>query len=184
MRPRRVRRGTTVGMRVLGLAVAVLASLAVAAPASAATLGRFGSTLVYEGEPGEANDLTVAFDGSSYVFTERTLTIVTGCNGAPQIGTTVSCLGAGVINLRFDLGDQDDALDVESSIVVPITALGGPGADRMNGGEDFDTLTGGDGATRWWATGVATSSTATPGGTSCSAAAATTSCAAGTTPTV
>lgn len=53
------------------------------------------------------------------------------------------CPLEGVRRVRIDLGDREDSASV--ALALPVTLLGGAGADRISGGEAADELSGGEG---------------------------------------
>ena len=55
----------------------------------------------------------------------------------------VFCQRSTVDRVRIDLGDREDTATV--SLPLPVTLLGGPGADRLTSGEGADAVGGGDG---------------------------------------
>jgi Ca2+-binding RTX toxin-like protein len=58
----------------------------------------------------------------------------------------VFCRRAGIERLRVDLGEREDSAVV--NLPIPITLLGGPGADRLVAGSAADSVQGGDGNDR------------------------------------
>ena len=53
------------------------------------------------------------------------------------------CPSSSVQRLRIDLGEREDVATI--SLPLPVTLLGGPGADRLAGGDGADSVGGGDG---------------------------------------
>ena len=58
----------------------------------------------------------------------------------------VFCRRSGITRVRVDLGEREDSATL--ALPVPITLLGGPGADRLTAGPAADRVDGGDGNDR------------------------------------
>ena len=58
----------------------------------------------------------------------------------------VFCRRAGLTRVRVDLGEREDSATV--ALPLPVTLLGGPGADRLTAGPAADSVNGGDGNDR------------------------------------
>ena len=67
-------------------------------------------------------------------------------NDANAYIVQVFCRRAGIKRVRVDLGEREDSATV--ALPVPITLLGGPGADRLTAGPAADRVDGGDGNDR------------------------------------
>jgi Ca2+-binding RTX toxin-like protein len=65
----------------------------------------------------------------------------------------VFCRSAGIERVRVDLGEREDSATV--ALPVPITLLGGPGADKLTAGPADDRVRGGDGNDRMSGSGGA-----------------------------
>lgn len=63
-----------------------------------------------------------------------------GCSSVPgrAIDDAVTCPVAGVTRIRAVLNDGDDLATTDDSITVPSTLDGGPGRDRLRGGDNAD----------------------------------------------
>ena len=85
----------------------------------------------------------------------------------------VFCRRAGIERVRVDLGEREDSATV--ALPVPITLLGGPGADRLTAGPAAAS-TAGTATTACAAAPERTCSTAAPARTTSTAARATTAC--------
>jgi hypothetical protein len=165
-------------------ALIILAAFAVVpGAASAATAGYVsqppfggGNTLIYAAEPGEANQVSFAADGSAVVIRDADASITAGTGCMQLAAQEVSCaatpagasfrvqvdLGDGddravigrVYAIRWDVGGGvgDDTLDASAAAGWPTQAIalgGGPGSDRLVGSEGPDDgLFGGPGADR------------------------------------
>ena len=55
----------------------------------------------------------------------------------------VFCRSAGIERARVDLGEREDSATI--ALPIPVTLLGGPGADRLTTGVPSDQISGGDG---------------------------------------
>jgi Ca2+-binding RTX toxin-like protein len=130
------------------VAVVTLALATFAGTAGAATLSKDGSAMIYNASGGEANDLTVSWDGTDYVFAESSLNIVESCEDG-AINTTVRCGPAGVTEIRILLQDDNDHLTIANSVAAAgsrrILAEGGDGTDTLSGGAAPESLCGGPG---------------------------------------
>lgn len=155
------------------LGAALTAVTAVPASASSASVEFSGQQLIYVADPGEINDVTVTQTGpGAFTVTDLGAIIVAGqgCTGG---GSTVTCSEANAtnINVRVELGDGDDAVTVNSSVVAYLyggagddtltatsnvvsvlygeagddTITGGPGDDYLNPGDGTNIASGGDG---------------------------------------
>jgi Ca2+-binding RTX toxin-like protein len=148
----------------------VVAALAVAAPASAATISYDGNTLVYTASPGQADHVIVslAADDSGRVALQNGHDDLTGPAGRCEDhsgGYGDSYLWCDAPQaIRADLGDGNDwwstSTDFPASIAQTVdggagndelsasgTLLGGPGNDKLTGtlAATDDTFDGGDG---------------------------------------
>lgn len=122
-------------------------------PASAATVAREGSALVYRGSPGEVNRVTISlretYDSatstwsSSYSVSDYGA-VLEGCSPMKDDERARHCESAGVTKVEVDLGDGDDLLD-EGNVPVPMHARGGDGADILYDGAGEDVVEGGAG---------------------------------------
>ena len=135
-------------MRACVLTVLIL--LALAAPASAATVSVGNGTLRVVAQPGEWNAINVAppfFPGPvpSLVVTDVGPPPVAGPGCLPTLEPgSVSCGSGGVAAIEVDAGDGDDSVLV--SAPVPTRMWGGAGNDEMSGGSAADMLDGGTGS--------------------------------------
>jgi Ca2+-binding RTX toxin-like protein len=149
---------------------ACLATLALAADASAAQLTSDGSTLTYRAGPGEANAVILTEDDPGEIRISDTAAIdlaAAECRRADwDDATIVRCPASGA--LRVETGDGDDRItylydfpagmtlaadggpgddEIEGpSSEAAVTMLGGDGDDKLRGGFGNDTLDGGAGA--------------------------------------
>jgi hypothetical protein len=135
-------RGWTAGLTAV---VAVVA----AAPADAATLTRSGTTVVYAGEPGEANRpmismISTSDSGPMVAFQDvREIRPGAGCGRLSAESQAFTC-GPGIARVVLRLGDSNDEM-LQPGNVAPIpagatfTVDAGPGDDRITG-----TKVGGD----------------------------------------
>ena len=143
----------------LALAVAAVLVAAAVAPAAAAahSLVRVnGSELAYiSADATSLNTLTVRVSGDEIVL--RDPSVDGGSDPGPcRPGATtpdanayiieVFCARAGLTHVRVDLGEREDSATVD--VPLPVTLLGGPGADQLTAGPAGDTVLGGDGNDR------------------------------------
>ena len=78
------------------------------AMAFSVTVINSGQTIVFSGEPGEVNTVTVTLAAGEYTFTDTTATatvVSPACTGSPG-SHTVTCPAAGVTSLSISLGDM------------------------------------------------------------------------------
>ena len=128
----------------------VLVFLAVAAPASAATVSVAGSVLRVTAAPGEWNAISVAppfFPGPapSLVVSDAGAPIAAGAGCLPALTPgSVACGTSGVASVEVDAGDADDSVLV--SAPLPARIWGGDGDDELAGGVGPDSLDGGTGS--------------------------------------
>jgi RTX calcium-binding nonapeptide repeat (4 copies) len=133
------------------LAVALAATLTPTV-AQAATVTRDASgALDYVAAPGATNHVGLqATDhpgGVVFYTSGDPMTYPAGCTEDSMYGAdVVTCEPATAI--RVDLGDGDDNSYTSADIGVPVTQLGGPGADQLQGDKGPDTLDGGPGDDR------------------------------------
>ena len=140
-------------MRALAVALAALALTPAAA--SAHSLVRSGGGLVtyQSADATSLNTLTVRQDSGRVELRDESVdggmdpgSCTPGdIDGAGFIVQTFCALD-GVQRVRIDLGDREDRATV--AIGLPVTLLGGSGADDVAGGAGADEVTGGDGNDR------------------------------------
>ena len=142
------------GHRVPALSLALAATLVLPAIADGHSLVRSGAgEIAYLSQDAVSlNALTVKRVGSQIEF--RDPAVEGGMDpGACDPGdftndanawiVSVRCPAAGVNRLRIDLGDREDGATVE--IELPVTVLGGTGADTVRTGAGADAVAGDDG---------------------------------------
>ena len=116
-----------------------------AIPASGATVGISGGTLIAGAESGDGNQVFApTIDGLNLVLPNLDAGIATpGCTGVGSI----TCPLAGFQQLLILGGDGDDVIQLSgiSGLTFPITALGGPGNDVLVGTPGNVKLFGGPG---------------------------------------
>ena len=149
----------TIFARRSALVTALAASLLVviAAPAIAGDVTTTGATITYTAQPGDGEVLDVIQTSPTVItFQDGSLVLTESSADCVQVVVDVMCTGAVAwTGVTVDLGDQNDTLD-GGGLDVALTAMGGPGADLINGtpyadmlhtGDDLleDTLTGGAG---------------------------------------
>ncbi len=139
--------------RVVAGAVLALA-LALAGPASAdahSIIRTNGPEVSYlSSDATSLNTLTITPNGNDVEFKDPTVDggIDYGsCRPGQADGNgyviQAFCAKAGLGKLRVDLGEREDTLKI--SVALPVQALGGPGADRLDTSDADDVLVGGDG---------------------------------------
>jgi Ca2+-binding RTX toxin-like protein len=128
--------------------------MAVAAPASAGTIGISGSTLIFGADPDEQLGLTGSTSSTDLFLNGAIFDIVTpGCfaNGA----NSVRCPLAGFTTLTIVGSLLDDAIELSGITGVNVfvaakdgddIVIGGRGDDVITGGKGDDVLNGGPGA--------------------------------------
>jgi RTX calcium-binding nonapeptide repeat (4 copies) len=127
-------------MRATVTLAAVLVVL-VTAPARAEDLNSTNGFVDYAdtGEP-SANNLTVSVDGADYRFVDGALIAASGACSASGV-FSARCPAAGVVNMKVELGGEDDRLDA-TGIDVPVAVVAGAGSDQAVGGTGADGLAG------------------------------------------
>jgi Ca2+-binding RTX toxin-like protein len=125
---------------------AVLAAAALVLPAWAhagLSTSRNG-TVQYAALKGEANDVSVTFNGASYLIHDAGARAYPGYGCRRVTLNEVACDATNVWQVQVETRDLDDSVQLE----VPVTAAadGGAGADALSGGSETDFLLGGDGA--------------------------------------
>ena len=120
--------------------LACLIAVLGAPAAQAATVAVSGATLQIVAAPGETNQLAIApASGAVSVTDSAALTPGAGCTAN---GAALRCTGA--TRLTVDLGDGDDTLTVTATLAL--TAVDGPGDDRVTGSGAADTFVASPGA--------------------------------------
>jgi hypothetical protein len=134
-----------VGMRLRAklLPLAALLTLALPAPAFAASVSAEGDLVRVLASPGEANRLSVRVEGLTTTVVDGGAPLVPG-PGCAQIDLGVTCTTAAAPALDVDAGDPDDSVAVDAAVGARV--LGGEGDDRLSGGDGRDVLLGGTGA--------------------------------------
>ena len=130
----------------LALAAGIAGSGATDAMAYTVTVIDNGQTIVFRGEPGEDNTMSVVLAAGQYTFTDSTATVSSAT--PPQCTevspNTVTCNAGGVTGLEIWLEDLDDTAVLNAD--TPAVILGGPGGDDLTGGGGPDRVQGDDGA--------------------------------------
>jgi hypothetical protein len=150
-----------IALRSLGTALVAL--LALAPSAHAATVSVEAGALHVIAAPGEANQLTVVGSSidPSLAITDSSAPLEAGAGCTAAVDGSASC-SALVSQIELDAGDLDDSVSVAAGLSARILggdgndALsaattsavldGGPGDDRLQGGDGDDSLLGGGGA--------------------------------------
>jgi hypothetical protein len=126
------------------LVLTLLAALALAAPASAATLDNDGGTLTFTGADA-LNRVELTQPGAGQVRVRRVAPLDTDPIVAPDctqntMGEDYTCNGVTAVVANGAGGD--DALDASGLTSIPITLNGGTGVDALQGGGGTDTVNG------------------------------------------
>ena len=106
-----------------------------------------GGSLIYDGSPGELNDVTVAFSGDTYTVTESGPGVQiffdpSSCSGDTA---TIMCEAAEFMSRLGDGDDKLSFLSVPQLQAIPDLADGGPGDDELSGSDGREVLFGGPG---------------------------------------
>jgi Ca2+-binding RTX toxin-like protein len=130
-------------MRTGVVAVLAAAALVVPAWAHAGLATSRSGTVQYSALRGEANHVSVTFDGTSYRIHDAGARVHPGPGCRRVTPNEVACDATDVWQVRVETRDLDDSVQLE----VPVTAAaeGGAGADALSGGSESDFLLGGDG---------------------------------------
>ena len=140
---------------VIALALAVAGLATTAGGAAAHSLVRSGGGLVSytSADATSLNTLVVRQSGSRVEFRDETVdagmdpgSCTPGDVDSAGYIVQTFCPLAGVSRIRIDLADREDRATVE--LGVPVTLLGGTGADGLTGGAGADEITGGEGNDR------------------------------------
>src|SRR6266542_3989681 len=137
------RRGLISGKR-FAVVIAVVAALVVPAAAKAGVATVAGGTAEYVARSGEANAVSVTFNGTDIVVRDTGAGVISSRGCRRVSASEARCDPSGVSEVLVDLGDLADTSLVE--VPVFATQLGGPGNDVLNGGSQTDALDGGTGA--------------------------------------
>jgi Ca2+-binding RTX toxin-like protein len=131
-----------------------MAGSALVAPADAATISVIdqgkNDIVLYQAEPGEENRLE-AGSAAGVITVRETGTQVIAGPGCVQVSAHEATCDRNIAfpnqALSADLGNKDDHADATSGIAWAALG-GGPGDDRLEGGDVFDQFNGGTGADR------------------------------------
>ena len=134
-------RGRTPALKA-GPAVLV-ALLALAGPAGAATVSVDGAVLRVVAASGEANGLTVTASTTSFTVTDSGSPLTPGPGCSPS-DTGVTCVTLVGSTIDVSAGDLDDSVTIFGTVSAVVD--GGDGDDRLTGGDAGDGLIGGTGA--------------------------------------
>jgi Ca2+-binding RTX toxin-like protein len=118
---------------------AVLAVLLVPQVANATTVSVVGGQLRVQGQPAEANRLTITASGTTYTVTDAGASVTpgAGCSGTPVTCTAVT---NGFVVTAGDAGDE-----VQVTATAAGTIDGGAGDDELQGGSGNEEISGGAG---------------------------------------
>ena len=121
-----------------------------------ATVSSTGSTITYQGDPGEANSVVVDDpSATTYTFAETPIAAGAGC--VQTNANLATCTNSSTnVNVAVNLDDMGDTVNAAGSSQAADTfqingasgadtLTGTPRNDTINGGADNDTITGGDG---------------------------------------
>jgi Ca2+-binding RTX toxin-like protein len=126
--------------------VALLAALAPAAPAGAATVSSDGATVTIAAPARERNAITVTRRSAGGVFVRDRRSPLTAGPGCTQTAPDrAACGSAQTAELVADLGPLGDSVALGASVAVGATLRGGSGNDTLRGGPRGDVLAGGTG---------------------------------------
>ncbi len=121
-----------------------------------ATVSSTGSTITYQGDPGEANSVVVD-DPSSTTYTFAETPIAAGAGCVQTNANLATCTNSSAnVTVAMNLDDMGDTVNAASSNQAADTfqingasgadaLTGTPLGDTINGGADNDTIIGGDG---------------------------------------
>ena len=127
----------------------VMAALAIATPAHAATLSRSGSKVIFAAAAGEQNTPQVMTSNGNILINDgNDVRTGPGCT-TDAMSAATGCSLAGVTKVIFRLGDLDDELrlgDNELRTKAQFQVDGGAGKDHLRGTKRNDVLLGGAGA--------------------------------------
>ena len=126
------------------LALAWLAALGTVRDAPAALLDLMGGTLVYRDLGNVDNDIRVMPSADTYRITDPpdmalTITPAAVSAGCVVLVTGIACPAAAVTAIAVDGGAGSDTIDL-SGVAVPASVRGGPGNDRLIGGDAPDSF--------------------------------------------
>jgi hypothetical protein len=124
------------------LACVLWVGLLVAAPSAGAALGVSGGVLTYGARAGDANDIAIAFDGTSYTVTDVVPIDAAADASCLIAGNGATCPAAGVGSIRVNAADGNDRIAIAPSVTVPTELFGRAGDDFLSGGSGGDRLDG------------------------------------------
>jgi Ca2+-binding RTX toxin-like protein len=136
---------------------ALLAAAFAPQPASAALLSTSGTTVYYQADPGEQNDVLVGAGSllgqSVFTFTDNdAIPMNIGTGMCAVVNGVGMCPLSGLAAIVVDTRDQNDSIQVATAGSgglgpphLPATLIGGDGNDELMGGIAMDTLKGGNG---------------------------------------
>ena len=125
------------------IVIACLATAAVPAAASAATVSVSGTTLVVAAGTHEPNDVLVQRVSTVFRVTEANATLTAGAGCTSVTSQQANCPVGTIDLVRITLRDRDDAARVVGG--TDVEANGGAGTDSITGGDGEDTLDSGTG---------------------------------------
>src|SRR3954454_19464605 len=140
---------STSAARAAALAASVIAILAIAQPAGAATLQRAADgTLAYAGGPASTKlDVQAGYDGTAAVFYGSSLDAVSSypsdCT-AQYDASVITCPRPPAVTV--DMGAGDDHGQVRADVSCAVTLTGGAGNDWLEGNAAPNPFAGGPGA--------------------------------------
>ena len=141
-----IKRKTSTTCALAAVACAILLTLSAAAGAATIERGADGTLLYHGGPAGVKMDVQLGYDEASVVFYGSSLDAVTSmpydCT-AQYDNSVITC--ANPVAVVADLGAGDDHGQVSMDVNFPVTILGGPGRDWLEGNEAANTLDGGAG---------------------------------------
>lgn len=113
----------------------------------AAVVAVTDSKVSFTASDGEVNAITVEYvNGStSYYRISDSAALPSAGSGCTALADHIRCDDTGLTAVELNLGDENDDVDVATSVPDPLTENGGDGDDTLEGGNGADTLRGGSG---------------------------------------
>jgi RTX calcium-binding nonapeptide repeat (4 copies) len=133
----------TIRLAALACVSSAVALLAPAESFAARLYTESATSLVYEGEAGEANTLAIGQSSTEFSFSDAGSERINTSGDCRPLLMTASCTLPSVETVTVDVADGHDR--VSAGIAVASKLLGGPGDDTLVGGSGADTFLGGDG---------------------------------------
>lgn len=101
--------------------------------------------LISGNQDNNAFNVSLSADGREYVIVSTVELEVGGnlCSHPEEIPTELTCKATAIAGFEVNAGDGTDTVLFSSDVPIPVTIRGGPGRDRLTGGDAADKIIGG-----------------------------------------